>query len=123
MDVDICHAPNVDQLFRFSMRITHLIAPLRDLNALLRFLHHMADKWAFASTSNGEVPTEAKELFDGLYAVCQIDAADFIVTAATNPFMEGCQVLSLQQDVVRWNAVGFQGNHFDIEMHTKNGSG
>lgn len=65
---------------------------------------------------SGRVPDCVDGLFDGLHAVCRSDGTRLIATLATNPFVEGLPVLTLQNTSVIWQHVGFDGASSDIEL-------
>ena len=57
----------------------------------------------------GDVPEDAQLLFDGIHALCTINADAVIATLATTPFVEGTVILTLDDTAVTWHQTGFDG--------------
>ena len=66
-----------------------------------------------------QIPPDIVKAFDGLPALCHLSNGRATAVLATNPFLEGQQVLSIRNDTVIWHQVGYDGTTCSIEMRIR----
>ncbi|WP_223423496.1 hypothetical protein [Tateyamaria pelophila] len=64
----------------------------------------------------GRVPDGIGVLFDGLHAVGRQSGGSVVADLATQPFAEGCPILSVMDSHIVWHRVGFDGTRSDIVL-------
>ena len=77
-----------------------------------------ASQPVLAALKDGAVPLEAATLFDGLHALCRVEAGAVVAVLATNPFVEGQPVLTLAGGAAVWHRTGFDGKRGDVHLKT-----
>ena len=73
-----------------------------------------ASKPILDALTEGRLPEDAHLLFDGIHALCQISGGTVMATLATDPFLEGKPILTLNSDTMTWHSVGFDGERVDM---------
>lgn len=64
----------------------------------------------------GQIPDGIETLFDGVHALAHWRGDALIADLATQPFVEGQAVLTMQDNSLVWHRVGFDGARSRVEM-------